>query len=122
MLRSVCVCVCADVGVHLRKGGMCAAGLLLLLLSPIWWGPPDGNRSKVTELWLDKHRSPASISYPVRFGNTWLFFLAAAGQREEAGGGGGGGEKEGARGWGGGGGLGDECHKRDILMSVRGKR
>lgn len=36
-------------------------------------GPPDGNRSKVTELWLDKHRSPTSISYPVHFGNTWLF-------------------------------------------------
>lgn len=72
----------------------------------------------MTELWLDKHRSPASISYPVRFGNTWLFFLAAGGQREEAGGG----EKEGARGCGGGGGVGAECHKRDILMSVRGKR
>lgn len=72
---------------HLEKGGMCAAAGLLLL-SPIWCWPTDGNRSKVTELWLDKHRSPASISYPVRFGNTWLFFLAAAGQREEEGGGG----------------------------------
>lgn len=39
-------------------------------------GPPDGSRSKVTELWLDKHRSPASISHPVHFGNTWLFLGA----------------------------------------------
>lgn len=45
-------------------------------------GPPDGNRSKVTELWLDKHRSPASISYPVHFGNTWLF-LATLDQRKK---------------------------------------
>lgn len=44
-------------------------------------GPPDGNRSKVTELRLDKHRSPASISYPVHFGNTWLF-LATLDQRK----------------------------------------
>lgn len=53
-------------------------------------GPQDGSRSKVTELWLDKHRSPASISHPVHFGNTWLFLGALGLGKKE--------EEEGARG------------------------
>lgn len=50
-------------------------------------GPPDGSRSKVTELWLDKHRSPASISHPVHFGNTWLFLGALGPGKKRVGGG-----------------------------------
>jgi len=83
----LCVCVCVwGGGAHGRTGGMCAAGLLLL--SPICRGPPDGSGSKVTELWLDNHRSPASISHPVHFGNTWLFLgaLGPGKEKEECGG------------------------------------
>lgn len=47
-------------------------GSLVLLVTNLP-GAPD---SKVTELLLDKQRSPASISYPVLFGNTWLFLGA----------------------------------------------
>lgn len=72
-------------------------------------GPPDGSRSKVTELWLDKHRSPASISHPVHFGNTWLF-LGALGpgkkKKEEE-------EEGGERG------RKKESHKRDTVIGVQ---
>lgn len=70
-------------------------------------GPPDGSRSKVTELWLDKHRSPASISHPVHFGNTWLFLgaLGPVKNRVAVGGRAAGGEKK-------------ESHKRDTVMGM----
>lgn len=65
--HSLALCVCA-----LKKEARCCRAVAAVTNLP---GPPDGNRSKVTELWLDKHRSPASISYPVHFGNTWLFLV-----------------------------------------------
>lgn len=70
----VCVDTCTQ-----EKEHVCCRAVAAVTNLP---GPPDGNRSKVTELWLDKHRNPASISYPVHFGNTWLF-LAALGPRKK---------------------------------------
>lgn len=105
-MLSVCVHVFVCVGMCTQeKGHVCCRAVAAVTNLP---GPPDGNRSKVTELWLDKHRNPASISYPVHFGNTWLF-LAALGPRKKE-------EAEGAKGEEG---REKESHKRDIVMSVQ---
>lgn len=82
-----------------KKRGMCGCRVVAAVTNLP--EPPDGSRSKVTELWLDKHRSPASISHPVHFGNTWLF-LGALGPQKEG--------EEGSR---------KESHKRDIVMVVQ---
>lgn len=83
VLCCVCVRVCVSecVCVHMRvwkcaqkKRDMCGCRVVAAVTNLP--GLPDGSRSKVTELWLDKHRSPASISHPVHFGNTWLFLGA----------------------------------------------
>lgn len=98
-------CVCVDMHTE-RKGHVCCrvvAAVTNLL------GPPDGSRSKVTELWLDKHRSPASISHPVHFENTWLFLGALGPGKKERG-------EEGAKGEEG---RKNESHKRDIVMGVQ---
>lgn len=72
-----CVSLCTHV--HAEKGHVCC-----IVVSAVTnlLGPPDGSKSKVTELRLDKHRSPASISYPVHFGNTWLFLGAQGAEKE----------------------------------------
>lgn len=71
-----------------KKGHVCCRVVAAVTNLP---GPQDGSKSKVTELWLDKHRSPASISHPVHFGNTWLFLGALGpGKKKE--------EEEGAKG------------------------
>ena len=61
-----CVCVCVWM-CTLKKGHVCSRVVDAVTNLP---RPPDGSRSKVTELLLDKHRSPASISHPLHFGNT----------------------------------------------------
>ncbi len=97
--------MCVDVHTGKKKWGhVCCWVVAAVTNLP---GPPDGSRSKVTELWLDKHRSPASISHPVHFGNTWLF-LGALGPGKK--------EEEGAKGEEG---RKKESHKRDIVMGVQ---
>lgn len=70
----VWVWVCVLVDRCMKKGGAQCCRAVATVTNLL--GPLEGNRSKVTELWLDKHRSSASISYPVHFGNTWLFLVA----------------------------------------------
>lgn len=60
----LCVWMCTQ-----EKGQVCCRAADAVTNLPV---PPDRSRNKVTELWLDKHRSPASISHPVHFRNTWL--------------------------------------------------
>lgn len=72
------MCVCLEDGgrggIHTQKRGhVCCRVVAAVTNLP---GPPDGSSSKVTEPWLDKHRSPVSISHPVHFGKTWLFQVA----------------------------------------------
>lgn len=97
----MCACVCVRVCncvygcAHGKRGHVCCRVVVVAVTNLP--GPPDGSRSKVTELWLDKHRSPASISHPVHFGNTWLFLgaLGPGKKRVAVGGGGQQGERRG---------------------------
>ena len=76
------MCVCVSGCAHRKKGHVCCRVVDAVTNLP---GPPDGSRRKVTELWLDKHRSPASISHPVHFGNTWLLLGALGPEKREVG-------------------------------------